>query len=88
MANIRLIAEALIGISLKEVQELMQVLKDEYGIDAVVQSVDKADAEKMFSDMQEIRAKSEPKRGIIKNPKIFVPRVIGKPCKPYVKPRK
>jgi len=88
MADIKLIAEALIGISLKEVQELMQVLKDEYGIDAVVQSVDKADAEKMFIDVQKIRAQSEPKREIIKNPKIFVPRVIGKPCKPYVSRRK
>ena len=39
MADIKALAEQLVGLTVKEVQELAQILKDEYGIEPAAAAV-------------------------------------------------
>ena len=45
MADIKVLAEELVNLTVKEVQELAQVLKEEYGIEPAVAQVAVADAD-------------------------------------------
>ena len=87
MANIKLIAMALVELSTKETDELSKVLEEEYGIKPAFK-VKKPSPERMFenkkalvSDVkkEELLAEAEKQRAAAK--KWFVPNKIGKPCK-------
>lgn len=90
MANIRLIAMALVGLSSKEVEALSRVLADEYGITLkreIPETMEKSfeakgvlvdDAVKALSAMERLRQQENAK-------KWYVPKKIGKPCKPQFK---
>jgi hypothetical protein len=88
MANIRLIAEALIGLSVREVQGLAKVLKDDYGIVADTGVLSKDDAKRLFAGAKTTGNAVFEKRRASQRSKVYVPRVIGKPCKPFVVHRK
>ena len=88
MANIRLIAEALIGLSVREVNGLAKVLKDDYGIIADTEVQNKDDAEKFFIEVKLAKKTAFEKERASKRSKIYVPRVVGKPCRPFVMRRK
>lgn len=97
MANIRLIVEALIGLSCKEVMALAGVLRDEYGISVSLEEVSQtSDKLEMFreTELRELTANNEKRlinvgmNSVLKKNKMFVPKKIGKPCKPYIGRRK
>ena len=74
MADIKKIAEAIVRLSSREVNSLAQVLASEYGITASETSM-VADAVK-----KAYRQRS--------TEKMYVPKKIGKPCKPVLMRRK
>jgi ribosomal protein L7/L12 len=88
MANIRLIVEALIGLSVREAQGLAKVLKDEYGIVADAEAQSKDDMIKSSIEVSQAEKAVFEKEKTSKRSKIYVPRVVGKPCRPFVMRRK
>ena len=88
MANIRLIAEALIGLSVRDVQDLAKVLKDDYGIIANTGVQNKDDAKRLFVGAKPMENQVFEKKRASKRSKFYVPRVVGKPCRPFVMRRK
>ena len=85
MADIKLIAEALVGLTSKEVKALAERLKEEYGIE-VAYVVKKPDVNPQGLYVKQ--ASVQVKAIIPQKRKMFVPKKIGKPCKPYVSRRK
>ncbi len=85
MADIKLIAEALVGLTSKEVKELAERLKEEYGIESVyVLKKPDFNPRGLYAKQVSVQVKDIiPQKG-----KMFVPKKIGKPCKPYVSRRK
>ncbi len=65
MADLKSFAEQLVNLTVKEVNELAKILKDEYGIEpaaaavAVKEGVSKADAENLKKQLEEAGAKVE-----------------------------
>ena len=66
MADVKAIAETLVNLTVKEVQELATVLKDEYGIEPATAAVSRphvATAEDAASGMHTVRSCSRLLRG-------------------------
>ena len=94
MADIKLIAEALVGLTSKEIKALTERLKEEYGIE-VVYVLKKPDVnpQDLYPKpvLMQIRDKQvlvQVKDIIPQKRKMFVSKKIGKSCKPYVSRRK
>ena len=87
MADIKLIAEALVGLTSKEVKALAERLKEEYGIE-VVYVLKKPDFNPRDFYAKQVVTQVKVQNIVPCQRKMFVPKKIGKPCKPYVSRRK
>ena len=92
MANIQLIAKALIGLSTRETEELIQVLQDEYGI--TLANTCSFSAKENFECKKSLGGDAVSGLLITKNTQQqsrkgwYVPRKIGKPGKPMLYKRR